>query len=223
MPQIRQSAADGNSSTSSRAVSLGAAVQNTNTYIYVLSVIYGSQTVSSVTDDRGNTYSQVATAFPGAKTFEIWRAPSGTANTVTTTVTYSGAAVNYVTVVEVSGLGTPGSTVSNSVDSASADPVPFATLTVSSPGIAFSIVACDTGSISFSTVTDNGCTGNGWITFPVAGGTSAVRMFGCCVDGNNNISADVDTNAARASESLTIATYQQASSGGGEVSHTFAQ
>lgn len=213
MASVRQSAAAGNSSTSTRNVTLGASVRN-NTWLYVLSVAYGAQTISSVTDGLGNSYAQIASAVPADKTFEVWRAPSGTAGSVTITVTYSAAVLNYVFLIEVGALGvTPGSSISNGVDAASADPISLATLSPTSPGIAFSILGCDSGTITFGDISDGGRVATGWGYLPVPGGSSAVRALASSIDGVDSLAPVIDVSAARASESLTVATYAQAAGG----------
>lgn len=91
--------------SSSNAVSFNSSVSTGNTII--VAVTQYNKTLSSVSDNQGNTYTAVNTALhanPVEDYVELYYAPNVTGGTVTVTVTFAGQTSNNVAVYEYTGL-----------------------------------------------------------------------------------------------------------------------
>lgn len=174
-----------------------------------------SESITGITDTLSNTWAQVHDNTIGAFRLEIWKAPNtGGAGANTTSVTYSAltASSKRIWIVEVIGNATLSDGPSNTLDTVTpVDPLPCATLTVDTEGIAFTIVGTDS-SYTFQQWDDF------WEDF--GGGSTSRAAYKNINSVTTSLVPALNASTTESGESLTAAFYDSAA-GAGESSHVF--
>lgn len=185
-------------------------------YLFSVSTVL-TETISGITDTRGNTWASIVATNVGAYRFECWRAPSGAAGANTASVTFSAHTVaKRMWVAEVTGIGTSPTLQSGSTDvTVAVDPIPGHALTITDlQGIAFCMIQLDT--------TNAGFTWSPITHVDMSGGTQG-RMAAFAVGSvSPSFAPTLDlTSGTESGEAITIVQYTdpQPASGGGTVVH----
>lgn len=189
-------------------------VANSTLFMLSLSTVT-SESITGITDTLSNTWAQVHDETIGSFRLEIWKAPNtGGAGANTATITYSAftGGSKRVWLIEVIGNITLSNGPSNTLNTASpVDPLPGATLTVDTEGIAFCIIG-----------TDSSYTFQEWDDFweDLGGGSTSRACYKNINSKTTSLVPALDASTTESGESLTAAFYDSPS-GGGEASSVF--
>lgn len=193
---------------------------NVNTGTRLVAVFFSSVTsesVSSLSDTLGNTWTERADVTVGAFRFEVWDAPSGSSGANTVSITFSAftSLSKRVWLAEIAYVGTLSFGSSASFDQTVAqDPMTLATLTATDDGVAFVVLGTDT------TYTFSSWDGpHFWQD--MAGGGSSRAAYKIVVNGES-LAPTLNATTTESGESLIAVYYDAASVGGsGETAYVF--
>ncbi len=181
-----------------------------------------TETVSTITDTQGNTWTLVAAAHVGAVArFELWKTIAGSAAANTATIALSAAAASRSWLIEISGMGaTLTDGPSNTLDvNVAVDPLTGATLAVDAVGVAFFLIRFDTTagvSAGMAALLDGqvGDAPGAWLDLG-ADGSSSSRAGLRILDGSSiTLEPKFDATNVETGQSLTVAVYGEAVTGG---------
>jgi hypothetical protein len=165
------------------------------------------QSISSITDTQGNTWTEVDDVTVGSNRLERWQATAGSTGANTITANFNSfVAAPRIWLAEVTGLGTLTAVAGTSFDQTSAqDPMTLATFTASGNGIYFVIL-----------VTDSAHSFVGFLVNPaydMSGGSTTRGGWGVMQNGES-IAPTADFTTTESGESL-ICPYTDSGGGGG--------
>ncbi len=177
-----------------------------------------TESITGITDTRGNTYTEQLDITVGAFRFEIWTAPNPNAGANTVSPSYTATVGSHRGwVIEIGDMGSFTIGSSASLDQTVAqDPMTLAALTsLTANGIALVVLATDTAStLAGYTDADGGPT---WVNMGSGGSShAAYRLVG---PSTPNISPKADFSTTETGESVILAVASAASGGAASAAY----
>lgn len=172
--------------------------------------------VSTLTDDQGNTWTRRFNPTVTSYNFEVWTTPAGASGPCTVTADFNAASTSNApyALAEISGMGAWTVGESNTLDvlgGSAANPLPLATLTTSAAGIIFTVARVDTA-FNFSSWNDS--------FISIGTGTTGRGLVGYRITATGVSAAPTAAMAANESgESLTCVLYEGSGGGGARPSN----